>query len=394
MSMAVTDDPTAVDLNDLEDTPLGVPTPDRPVYKLPPEAYFDPGWYAREQRELFGRTWNLVGHHTDLPGPGTFLTVEVAGTPAMVVRGADGTLTAFANICRHRGMTVLQGDDGGGTGTCGTTLRCGYHGWEWDTGGTLVRIPQRRSQFPDLDTDEYGLHPFAVAEWGGFIFVHPRPQEAGSFVEWLDEFPALTGEFPFLDLVEIKRIRTPLKCNWKLYIENHIDWLHLWYLHDDSLGMYDHRNGVVEEAGLHWASTEMMRPGRDRPASDGLAPIPGMPTDEMSRLRANLIFPNVPFVTTGTQINSYQVIPTGPETSLLDLRVFGVPGGVLTDEAVADQMGVLVGEDGAVCERMQEAVRSPLYAVGPLALVHEAPIMSFHHRVERFMGPSVGLADG
>lgn len=357
-------------------------------HRLPPEAYYDRGWYERELRQLFGRTWNYVGHVRDLPEPGDFVTATVGTEPVVVVRREGGELSGFVNVCRHRGMTVVEGNgtgSGSGAGSCGGSLRCPYHGWEWDLAGTLVRVPQRRTQFPDLDLDAFGLFPVAVAEWAGLIFVHPDPDAAPGFDAWLAGFPERCGDYPWADLVEVDRVRWPLACNWKLYIENHVDWLHLWYLHDESLALYDHHGGSTWSLGDHWASAERLRPGRERSASDGLAPIPGLSDGERSTLRANLLFPNVPLVTTGNQVNTYQVIPTGPETCELDLRVFAVPGGRLTEAARADTKRVLVDEDGRTCERMQSALRSPHFAVGPLAAEFERPIANLHSSLLRFL---------
>src|SRR5262249_23881212 len=160
---------------------------DRPTYRLPPSAYHDPAWFAAEKRELFGRTWNLVGHVLDLPEPGSYLTAVVGTEPVVVVRRPDGGLSGHGNVRRHRGMAGVQG-----TGVCGGSLRCPYHGWEWDLDGTLVRVPQRRSQFPGLEPDDLGLYPVAVATWAGMVFVHPEIEPcaaAASFDEWLGEFP-------------------------------------------------------------------------------------------------------------------------------------------------------------------------------------------------------------
>jgi len=359
---------------------------DRPRYRLPPAAYFDPVWYAREQRELFGRTWNYVGHVVDLPEPGSFLTATLGTEPVVIVRTADGTLQGFVNICRHRGMTIVEGAGGPSTGNCGDSLRCPYHGWEWNLQGTLMRVPQRRAQFPDLDMESFGLHRIAVRTWAGFVFAHPDPAADEGFDSWLGRFPALCGEYPWDDLVEIERTRMDVGCNWKLYIENHIDWLHLWYLHEESLAVYDHHGGVIEQVGLHWASSERLRPDKERQVTADILDIPGVSEEERSTLRANLIFPNVPFVTIGNQINTYQVIPTGPETCQLDLRIFALPGGALNDEVRAITKLILHDEDGGACERMQAAVHSPRFEVGPLALEFERPIASFHESVLSFMG--------
>src|SRR5882672_8310131 len=78
----------------------------RARYQLPPEAYFDPDWYAREQQLLFGRSYNLVGYEADIPEVGDYLTATVAGEPVVVVRGRDRAVRSYINVCRHRGIVI------------------------------------------------------------------------------------------------------------------------------------------------------------------------------------------------------------------------------------------------------------------------------------------------
>jgi Rieske 2Fe-2S family protein len=354
--------------------------PDRPAYRLPPSAYFDPEWYERERRELFGKTWNLVGHVSEIPEPGDFFTATLGTEPVVVVRGGDGALRGVLNVCRHRGMIVACG-----SGNCGEALRCPYHGWEWNLEGTLGRVPQRKTQFPDLDPERLGLLPVAVATWGGFVFAHADPDATATLAEWLGDLPDHCGDYPWDDLVEVGRTVVPLRCNWKLYVENHIDWLHLWYLHQDTLKQYEHIEGVYNTTGLHWYSEERLRPGESRYEPAGMRPIPGVSDAELHTMRANLWFPNVPFATLGTFVQTFQVVPTGPETSELDVRSYGVPGSVLTDAAREEGMLILRDEDGRACELMQAAIHSARFEVGPLALDHERPIADFHRNVLSFL---------
>ena len=141
---------------------------DRPTYRLPPDAYFDAAWYEHELRDLFGKTWNLVGHESDLRASGDFITATVGHDPVVIVRGEDGVLRGFLNVCRHRGMVIACES----AGNCGESLRCGYHGWEFSLAGALERVPQRKTQFPDIDVDALGLIPVSVGTWAGMIFVH------------------------------------------------------------------------------------------------------------------------------------------------------------------------------------------------------------------------------
>ena len=107
-----------------------------------------------------------------------------------------------------------------------------------------------------------------------------------------------------------------------------------------------------------------------------------LPDDERDVLRANLIFPNVPTSSSESQWMTYQVVPTGPETSLLDIRIRGERGGPpLDDESVAQLLRVLRDEDGGAVEQIQRVLRSPRFEVGPLAAHHEAPITRFQRNV-------------
>ena len=344
-----------------------------PAYVLPPEAYFDRAWFDREQRDLFGRTWNLVAYEADVPNPGDSLPVQVGVEPVLLLRDRDGVLRAFLNMCRHRGM-ALTCEAGSGDGT----VRCGYHGWEYAGDGALVRIPQRASQFADIDPSRWGLVPVGIGLWDGMVFVNPDPG-AEPFESWLGSYPARVGPFDTSQLVEIFRLRVPVAANWKLYIENHVDVLHLWYLHDETLGMYDHTGFLHDKVGRHWVSEERLRPGQER--TRGLPRIAHLPESEHDVLRANLIFPNVPTSSSETQTMTYQVIPTGPETCELDIRVRAEPGGEIPEDGVAQLLKVLRDEDGSAVEQIQRVLRSPRFEVGPLASAHEAPIVAFQHDV-------------
>ena len=353
------------------DAPATGPT--GPAYALPPEAYFDQAWFEREQRELFGRTWNLVAYESDVARPGDSLPVQVGVEPVLLLRGADGVLRAFLNMCRHRGM-ALTCEAGTGDGM----VRCGYHGWEYGDDGALLRIPQRAGQFADVDPARWGLVPLGIGLWDGLVFVNPDPA-AEPFEAWLGGYPDRVGPFDTSQLVEVLRLLVPVAANWKLYIENHVDVLHLWYLHHETLGMYDHTGFLHEKVGRHWVSEERLRPGQER--SRGLPRIAHLPESEHDVLRANLIFPNVPTSSSETQTMTYQVVPTGPESCELDIRVRAEPGASIPEEGVAQLLRVLRDEDGSAVEQIQRVLRSPRFEVGPLASAHEAPIVAFQHDV-------------
>lgn len=304
---------------------------------LPAAAYTDAAWYEREQRDLFERTWNLVAYVADL-ADGAPVVGTVGRERVVVRRGGGGAIEAF----RHAGRPRLAG-----------LAEPGEH---------------------DL--------PCAVGVWAGMVFVHLDPATAEPFQGWLGDFPtpAWVGEFPWDDLVEIGRRWIPLACNWKFYVENHVDIYHLWFLHAETLGMFDHTGLTWLSSGRHWSCAEQLRAGSER-ARPTLPPIAPLAADEARTLRANLLWPNVPITTSATMVNTYQVVPTGPTTCALDLRMRAMPGGVLDDDLLAQVSRILVGEDGVACEQLQRNVASPWFRVGPLARRHERPITDFHRHV-------------
>ena len=115
-----------------------------------------------ERTRIFSRSWSLAATTEELAAPGSFVTVRSGGAPLLIVRDQSGTLRAFHNICRHRGITLLEG-----AGTLGRFMTCPYHQWSYGLDGDLTRVPQHEEQFPALDQCSLGLHGAQVAQWQG-----------------------------------------------------------------------------------------------------------------------------------------------------------------------------------------------------------------------------------
>jgi phenylpropionate dioxygenase-like ring-hydroxylating dioxygenase large terminal subunit len=357
----------------------GAPTPPA-AFLLPPTAYTDTDWLAREQAGLFHRSWSLVADAAELAQPGDRVAVVVGQAPIVVVRTDDG-LRAFHNVCRHRGMTVIQppGTFAGPMGeaiekaSC-ETLRCPYHGWEWGLDGTLVRVPQRKTQFPDLDADALGLHPASVAEWEGMVFVSAEPDvDLAADLAGLDEH---LGSFRPGLLPQVAQVRLEAACNWKLFVENHIDVYHLWYLHDRTLADFDHTRFEHHELGRSWASYEPMREAVPATEQDVVRHL-----DERDRrgIQAHMLFPHTLMAASSTFFATYTIRPLGPDRSWIDLRIRAEPDA--DADALVATTRAFIDEDIAACEQVQAALHSPRFSVGPLARTHERPITTFHQHL-------------
>ena len=138
---------------------------------LPVEAYTSAEWFDREQNDLFGQVWQFGGFVEDLKDPGDFLTVQSGNHPLFVLRGADGELRAFHNICRHRGTQLLRT-----IGKSKTSIICPYHHWTYSLDGQLKSIPSRSTEFADVDLSTLCLYTASVETWLGMVFLHPNPQ--------------------------------------------------------------------------------------------------------------------------------------------------------------------------------------------------------------------------
>ena len=103
---------------------------------------------------------------SDVPEPGDYFCLDMVGERALIVRGKDGHVRAFHNVCRHRGSRVVADE----TGSCGSALVCPFHGWSFNLDGTFRSAPFPRS-LPKLDPVEYGLKPLECEIWQGFIFI-------------------------------------------------------------------------------------------------------------------------------------------------------------------------------------------------------------------------------
>lgn len=133
---------------------------------LPGWVYRAPELHPLEMEAIFRRQWLLVGHASEVPGPGSHLAVDVAGERALVVRGADGELRAFHNVCSHRASSLVPD----GVGLCDGAIVCPAHGWRYDLDGRLLDVPAAGS-YPGLDASRSGLSEIGLAEWMGFVFV-------------------------------------------------------------------------------------------------------------------------------------------------------------------------------------------------------------------------------
>lgn len=178
---------------------------------LPGWCYHSPALLEVEKEHVFRNHWQIACHVSDVPNPGNYLTMDVVGERALIVRGADGVVRAFHNICRHRGSRVVADEKG----TCKNALVCPFHGWVYNLDGTLRGAARPRS-FPDLDKTEFGLMPLDLEIWMGLIFVRFRKGPQPSVAELMAPFEAEIANYRVADMVPTTGIWSHTSpVNWK-----------------------------------------------------------------------------------------------------------------------------------------------------------------------------------
>lgn len=178
---------------------------------LPGWSYHSAALLDLEKEQLFRTHWQIVGHVSDVPNPGDYVTMDVVGERALVVRGKDGVVRGFHNMCRHRGSRVVADDKG----TCRNALVCPFHGWVYNLDGSLRGAARPRS-FPELDRNEFGLKPLDLEVWMGLIFIRFRSGPQPSVAELMKPHEAEIAHYRVADMLPTNGIWSNVSnVNWK-----------------------------------------------------------------------------------------------------------------------------------------------------------------------------------
>lgn len=201
----------------------------QPGFALEQRFYTDPEIFQLELERILLCNWVLAGHTSELPQPGDFFVTRLAHESAIVVRGDDGEIRAFANVCRHRGSLICL-ESRGST----RKFSCPYHGWIYGLDG---RLTAARSMPEDFDKRTMSLNPVSIEILGGLIFVcfSDSPPSLSGAKRDLAEPLAM---FDFENLKVAARKVYPIAANWKLAIENYQECYHCAPAHPEYARMH------------------------------------------------------------------------------------------------------------------------------------------------------------
>ncbi|MDX3906425.1 MAG: aromatic ring-hydroxylating dioxygenase subunit alpha [Pigmentiphaga sp.] len=226
--------------------PYIIDDPESQRFLLHREVHVSPAVLAEEMDKIFAKCWIYVGHTSELAQPGDFVTRKVAGRPVIFARDAQGEIGCFFNTCRHRGAVVATKREGNAR-----RFFCVYHGWSYNTDGSLARIPGEDAYAESFDRNEYGLkRPPRFEHYRDFWFMCLDPEAPslqtylGRATEYID---LVVDQSPSGTMQVISGTQEyAVAANWKLMVENSVDDYHLPTTHSTWLNFMANSGVTIE----------------------------------------------------------------------------------------------------------------------------------------------------
>ncbi|MEM6254272.1 MAG: aromatic ring-hydroxylating dioxygenase subunit alpha [Cyanobacteria bacterium P01_D01_bin.156] len=368
-------------------------------YGLSAEAYTCANYLERERQTVFSNYWVCAGLASDLPNPGDVYPTTVAGIPIVLVRdrkrpnqlGAP-PLRAFHNICRHRGLQLVDKP-------CNTNgrIQCPYHSWTYLLDGTLKGTPHFGGYYKDsysgFDRAKHGLLPIRCEQWLDMIFVN-LSGDAPPLTDYLQPVIERWADYD-LSLLRHEPREVGLQChaNWKLAVENFSESYHLTWVHpslNDCSRMEDHF--TFEVGGPHVGQGSLMYKSgvldqRSLPTLPNLEAL-----DKQTVAEYITVFPNLMLGVHPDYFLVFLVNPVTPSESEERMAFYFVGDDAMTPENRAlrhlpiDLWKVTNDEDIEMIERMQTGRRSPGFDGGRFSPALEQPVYQFQQEIAKAVG--------
>lgn len=325
------------------------------------ESYFDAERFREEQDKIFGHAWLHVGHATKIPRAGDYVTCWLGDQSIIVMRGHDGDIRAFYNVCQHRGSELLQGNG------CKLAIVCPYHGWTYHTDGQL-KFARGTEYLAGFDMKEIRLPQLRMEMIAGFVFVTLDAQTPSLSITYKGFEEELRKYESKLDqLVHVSTATYELAVNWKIAVENYLESYHLLTVHPAL------RNSCNND---DWALTNYERHVSMLGSAEVDAEI-GFFDDAEKHAQTNWwLWPMVMFeqMPGSHQVFTYNHIPLGPERTLQVVDFYFLNKSPTEEQRASmgyvDQVRM---EDKVSIEAWQRGLHSRGWHDGPLLIGPDVP---------------------
>jgi choline monooxygenase len=337
------------------------------AFTIPAPWYVDPRIAELERRTVFSSAWQVVGRAEQVQRPGQFVTANIAEKPIVVVRGTDGELRAFYNVCRHHAAKVV-------TEPCGlaSILHCPYHGWNYGLDGSLKGMPEFDG-VNNFARSDNGLVPVKAEVWEAFVFVNLDPN-ARPLREFLGGIVNRCAPLGLSTLHYFATKSWDIACNWKVFVDNYLDGgYHVPHLHKALSSVLDYKQYTIENEDRYCLQSSPMVES-DEDAATGA-------TRKGDRARYFWHYPNFMINCYAGYMDTNLVIPLDTDHCRV---IFDFYFDDVSDARRAiNEQSVSVGdrvqdEDLGICEDVQRGLKSRAYGAGRLSVRREAGEQLFH----------------
>ncbi|MEM8504928.1 MAG: aromatic ring-hydroxylating dioxygenase subunit alpha [Cyanobacteria bacterium P01_D01_bin.1] len=354
---------------------------------LSAKAYTCSGYLEQERQSVFARYWVCVGLTSDVPAVGDAYPTDVAGMPILLVRDHHQAIRVFHNICRHRGLQLVNK-----ACTAKGNIRCPYHSWTYKLDGTLKGTPHFGGYYKDtydgFDRLEKGLIPIRCEQWLDMVFVD-LSGEAPPLASYLAPMTERWSGYDFSLLRrEAREIRLECNANWKLAVENFSESYHLTWVHpalntlsrmEDHFG-FDVGDTHVGQGSLLYNSGVIE--GKSLPTFPNLATMKKQTVAEYIT-----VFPNLMLGVHPDYFLIFVVNPLSPDRSVERMVFYFVGDEAMTPENEAlrclpiDLWKLTNDEDIDMIERMQVGRKSPGFDGGCFSPELEKTVYRFQQNI-------------
>ena len=352
-------------------------------WSLPAWSYCNERLFAMEARSIHLCNWQFACHISQIPDPGCYATFELLGRKAIIVRGRDGEVRAFHNLCRHRAHAVVAD----GRGRCPGFITCPYHGWSYDLAGRLRGVPDGDT-LPPLDRGDFGLRPIEAQTFLGFVFLRFEEGDGRGVAERLGTLGEVIAAYGTESLVPIGGAGDhDVAADWKVLWDNYLENYHFPTGHPGLSDLteqdYEIRGDAVMGTAYLWHKIKAApAQGWSARAYQSLSRSGGHPAPHLAGIwRYVALFPGAAFDLFPEHIDLLQILPLGPGRSRVRWLNLGRPRPDRRLRALRylnGRINVQVQrEDERLCQSVQRGLASGQYHRGPL-VEKERALAAFH----------------
>jgi phenylpropionate dioxygenase-like ring-hydroxylating dioxygenase large terminal subunit len=334
---------------------------------IPAPWYTDNRIAELEAATVFSKTWQMVGRADQVEKAGQFVTASVAGEPIVVVRGQDGVLRGFFNVCRHHAAAVV-------TEACGqaSILHCPYHGWNYGLDGSLKGMPEFEG-VKNFERRDHGLVPLKAETWESFVFVNLDPK-AGSLGDFLGGLAPRVAPLGVSQLHYFDSRIYDIHCNWKVFVDNYLDGgYHVPHLHKGLNSVLDYKQYTIETEDRYCLQSSPMVSSEEDAATGA--------TRKGDRAWYFWQYPNLMINCYAGYMDTNLVLPLDTDHCRVIFDFYFAD--VSDARREHNQQSVEVGdrvqqEDLGICADVQRGLKSRAYGAGRLSVRREAGEHLFH----------------